>query len=250
MEKYDIFKLLEEFPRSSSGTIFSFPPASCEPRLRAFLARVCAVPGLHFRFLNTLSLLEHIGARKIMATHAAGGQELCGDTLRHIAEEARHAWFFKRQAEAAAGHALSYDAASILAGPQARAYMARLDGTIARTAQGARAYLYMSLVIELRAVWFYRIYQDVLSASGKTIKLGGLLAEEDRHLDEMQDQLRALDQDLASRLAGFTAYEEIRFQNFLSALERSVAQGGSSRASSPVEALSATDAAEEFTVTS
>jgi hypothetical protein len=115
-------------PRSSSpllGTISSFPPATCEPRLRAFLVRVCAVPALHCRFLNTLSLLEHIGARKIMTTHAAGGAagggELCGDTLRHIAEEARHAWFFKRQAEAAAGHALSYDASSIMAGPQARA---------------------------------------------------------------------------------------------------------------------------------
>lgn len=202
------------------GIIFSFPPATCEPRLRAFLARVCASPDLHWRFLNTLSLLEHIGARKIMATQTEGG-ELCGDTLRHIAEEARHAWFFKRQAEAAAGRALSYDGASIMAGPQARAYMARLDGTIARSTHGARAYLYMSLVIELRAVWFYRIYQDVLTASGKTIKLGGLLAEEDRHLEEMQGQLGALGEDLAVRLADFTAYEEIRFQTLLSALERS-----------------------------
>jgi hypothetical protein len=231
------------------GTIFSFPPATCEPRLRAFLARVCAVPELHCRFLNTLSLLEHIGARKIMATQTAGGT-LCGVTLRHIAEEARHAWFFKHQAEAAAGHALSYDAASIMAGSQARAYMARLDGYIARTAHGARAYLYMSLVIELRAVWFYRIYQEVLAASGKTIKLGGLLAEEDRHLEEMREQLGALDEDLAVRLADFTAYEEIRFQNLLSGLEREYPQGGSSRASNPVEPLSIVAAAEALTVTS
>jgi hypothetical protein len=217
--KHNEYNDLVDISRSSSGTIFSISPATSEPRLRAFLARVCAAPQLHWRFLNTLSLLEHIGARKIMATQTAGG-ELCGDTLRHIAEEARHAWFFKRQAEAVAGHALSYDAASIMAGPQARAYMARLDGTIARTAGGASAYLYMSLVIELRAVWFYRIYQDVLTAGGKTIKLGGLLAEEDRHLEEMQGQLRALDEDLAVRLADFTAYEEIRFQTLLSALER------------------------------
>jgi hypothetical protein len=203
----------------SSGVIFPFNPATSEPRLRAFLARVCAAPGLHCRFLNTLSLLEHIGARKIMAIHAAGGAGMLrGDTLRHIAEEARHAWFFKRQAEAVAGHPLSYDGPTILAGPQARAYMARLDAYIARTAQGASAYLYMSLVIELRAVWFYRIYQDELTTSGKTIKLGGLLAEEDRHLEEMQGQLRALGED---RLANFTAYEEILFQNFLTALERS-----------------------------
>jgi hypothetical protein len=247
MEKYNVFKVLGKFPRSSSDTIFSFPPATSEPRLRVFLARVCAMPDLHCRFLNTLSLLEHIGARKIMATQ---GGALCGDTLRHIAEEARHAWFFQRQAEAAAGHAISYDGASILSGPQARAYMARLDAHIARAAQGASAYLYMSLVIELRAVWFYRIYQEVLTASGKPIKLGGLLAEEDRHLEEMQGQLTALDKDLAVRLADFTAYEEILFQNLLTGLERSFSQGSICRASNPVEPLSATAMAEEFTVTS
>jgi hypothetical protein len=208
---------LQDIPRPFSGDIFAFNPATSEPRLRAFLARVCAAPNLHCRFLNTLSLLEHIGARKIMATQTSGGA-LRGDTLRHIAEEARHAWFFKRQAEAVAGHGLSYDDATIMAGPHARAYMARLDAYVARAAQGASAYLYMSLVIELRAVWFYRIYQDVLTASGKTIKLGGLLVEEDRHLEEMQGQLSALGED---RLADFTAYEEILFQNFLAALERS-----------------------------
>jgi hypothetical protein len=215
--KLNQYNDLQETPRLPSQHLFSFSPAISEPRLRAFLARVCAGPELHCRFLNTLSLLEHIGARKIMATQTSDGA-LRGDTLRHIAEEARHAWFFKRQAEAVAGHALSYDDATIMAGPQARAYMARLDAYVARAVRGASAYLYMSLVIELRAVWFYRIYQDVLTASGKTIKLGGLLAEEDRHLEEMQGQLSALGED---RLGDFTAYEEILFQNFLAALERS-----------------------------
>lgn len=209
---------LLEFSRSPSGAVFSSHPATCEARLRAFLARVCAVPEPHCRFLNTLSLLEHIGARKIMATQTSGGA-LRGDTLRHIAEEARHAWFFKRQAEAVAGHALSYDDATLMAGPQARAYMARLDAYVARAVQGASAYLHMSLVIELRAVWFYPIYQEALAASGRTIKLGGLLAEEDRHLEEMRGQLSALGED---RLADFTAREEILFQNFLAALERNL----------------------------
>jgi hypothetical protein len=214
LNQYNDLQGTSRFP---SQRLFSFSPAVSEPRLRAFLAKVCAVPELHCRFLNTLSLLEHIGARKIMVTQTSGGA-LRGDTLRHIAEEARHAWFFKRQAEAVAGRALSYDDATIMAGPQARAYMARLDAYVARAAQGASAYLYMSLAIELRAVWFYRIYQDVLTAGDKTIKLGGLLAEEDRHLEDMQGQLSALGED---RLADFTAHEEILFQNFLAALERS-----------------------------
>ncbi|HEY4076988.1 MAG TPA: hypothetical protein VGM26_08650 [Rhizomicrobium sp.] len=197
----------------------SWLTSSAEPRVRALLARICAAPGLHARFLNTLSLMEHIGSRKIMATQASGGA-LGSDTLQHIAEEARHAFFFKRQAEAAAGHTLSYNADTIMAGPQARAYMGRLDAHIARTAKGAAAYLYMSLVIELRAVWFYRVYQDVLTASGKPIRLTSLLAEENRHLQEMEEHLTALGEDLKTHLPGFTAYEEGLFGNLLTGLER------------------------------
>ena len=84
----------------------------------------------------------------------------------------------------------------------------------------------------------------------KTIKLVGLPAEENRHLEEMQQQLGALDENLASRLAGFTAYEKLCFQNLLSALERSLPHGGNGRASNPVEPLSITAAAEALTVTS
>jgi hypothetical protein len=200
----------------------SWLASSAEPRVRTLLARICAVPGLHARFLNTLSLMEHIGSRKIMATQAKGGA-LDSDTLQHIAEEARHAFFFKRQAEAAAGHTLPYSMDTIMAGAQARAYMGRLDAHIARTAKGAAAYLYMSLVIELRAVWFYRVYQDVLTASGKQIRLTSLLAEENRHLQEMEENLIAMGEDLKARLPGFTAYEEGLFGNLLMGLERAAA---------------------------
>lgn len=196
------------------------PQPTAEPRLRALLARVSAAPQLHARFLNTLSLLEHIGSRKIMATQSGAPG---GETLQHLAEEARHAFFFKRQAEAAAGHPLAYGAGEIMAGPQARAYMARLDAFIARGAKGMAAYLYMSLVVELRAIWFYRIYQDVLAAAGRPIRLTGLLAEETRHLQEMGERLAALGEDVEARLPSFTAYEETRFSHLLCGLERAAA---------------------------
>src|SRR5579863_4921348 len=80
---------------------------------RARLSSVCAAPEAHARFLNTLSLLEHIGSRKIMLTRAIAGD---GRILKHLAEETRHAWFFKRAAERLAGRALDYAAQSTLAG--------------------------------------------------------------------------------------------------------------------------------------
>jgi hypothetical protein len=187
-------------------------------RMQALLARICADDGLHARFLNSLSLMEHIGSRKIMASQAGG--PLASDTLKHLAEETRHAFFFKRAAEAVAGRPLSYDAAELLAGPQAGLYMGRLDAFVARQAKGAAAYLYMSLIVEVRAVWFYRLYQSVLKGAGSFLKLTSVLAEEERHLDEMRQSLAALGEDVAARMADFSAFESRRFAVLLGALER------------------------------
>src|SRR5689334_15957833 len=77
--------------------------------VRAHLAAFSAEPAGHARFLNMLSLLEHIGSRKIMTCRAmrAPGLEL----LKHLTEESRHAFFFKRAAEGLAGRAFDYCAA-------------------------------------------------------------------------------------------------------------------------------------------
>ena len=185
--------------------------------MRAVLTRICADAGLHARFLNSLSLMEHIGSRKIMASQAGG--PLSSDTLKHLAEETRHAFFFKRAAEAVAGRDLSYKRADLLAGPQAALYMGRLDAFVARQAKGAAAYLYMSLVVEVRAVWFYGLYQSVLQGAGSFLKLASVLAEEERHLDEMRQSLAALGEDVDARLAEFCTFEARRFAVLLDALE-------------------------------
>src|SRR6185503_1288646 len=125
----------------------------------------CGHPSAHARFLNTLSLMEHIGSRKIMMSQTS--QDPGGDTLRHLAEETRHAYFFKRAAEKLARGTLGYGADETVAGAAARFYMERLDAGIVRSLDGAPAsalpYLYMSLIVELRAVWFYRLYQETLT---------------------------------------------------------------------------------------
>src|SRR4051812_33784195 len=140
--------------------------------VRAHLAAFSAEPAMHARFLNMLSLLEHIGSRKIMTCRAmrAPGLEL----LKHLTEESRHAFFFKRAAEAAAGHATDYGSANTMAAASAKFYMGRLDAEITgalRDAASELPYLYMSLIVEMRATWLYRIYQDVLVKGRGTVSL-------------------------------------------------------------------------------
>jgi hypothetical protein len=158
--------------------------------------------------------MEHIGSRKIMASQGEAG--LSHDTLKHLAEETRHAYFFKRAAEKLAGHALDYSPGETIAGAFARLYMGRLDAAIAGaltdTAPPALAYLYMSLVVEMRAIWFYRSYQEVLSERRSGISLASVLAEEELHLDAMLERVAALDDRAASRIARFADLEDTRFR--------------------------------------
>jgi len=181
----------------------------------------CRHPAAHLRFLNTLSLMEHIGSRKIMASQAKQG--LSGDTLRHLAEETRHAYFFKHAAETIARRPLGYDAGETIAGAAARFYMGRLDAGIARDFPGNTVnplpYLYMSLIVELRAVWFYRLYQETLSEHENMPSLRSVLAEEELHLSAMLAHLTEADPGFPSRVTRFQALEQQRFRVLWDAVE-------------------------------
>jgi hypothetical protein len=198
------------------------PESGDAARVTRLLSQICAAPELHARFLNTLSLMEHIGSRKIMASQS--GEDLKQDTLKHLAEETRHAFFFKRAAESAAREALDYSAANTIATAAARAYMGRLDAFLAASLAGGTprecAYLYMSLIVEIRAVWFYRLYQQVLAERGASLSLKSVLAEEERHLSDMTARLVDLDPDADMRIREFVSYEGERFTKLWSALER------------------------------
>ena len=98
-------------------------------RTRSLLARIMPDPALHARLINTLSMLEHMGSHKIMATqHSA---EIDQSTLKHVAEEAQHAWFMKHQAEKCSGREMTYVADDLLAPASARMYFGRLEALIA-----------------------------------------------------------------------------------------------------------------------
>ncbi len=164
-----------------------------EAPVRDFLQNLTTAPREHARFMNMLSMLEHMGSRKIMLSQM--DKVLTEDILKHLAEEARHAYFFKRQAERVAGHALDgYNEENTMSRVPALMYFGRMDAGIAKIVGPDNAYPWVSLIIELRACWLYAIYQEVLEGSNLHISLKSLLAEEDMHLAEMFEMCGADEQ--------------------------------------------------------
>ena len=195
-------------PRSwLDGTLARFTADNDElaPRTRALLDRIVAEPIRHARMINTLSLLEHMGSHKIMATqHSAAIDQA---TLKHVAEEAHHAFFMKRQAEKTAERALEYVAEDLLAPSSARMYFQRLEGATLRALGPRRsaraAYLYMSMIVEFRALWFYGLYEQALKRARHAMSLKRVLGEEQAHLSDMAARLEAAGEPAAHR-AHFT----------------------------------------------
>ena len=178
-------------------------------------------PAEHARFLNMLALMEHIGSRKIMVSQTKGalGQEI----LKHLAEETRHAYFFKRAAETIARRPLEFDDADAIRPASAKMYFGRLDASIDDSlgpdVHHQVPYLYVSLTVELRAIWTYRLYHQTLSERGNTLSLKSVLAEEEMHLAQMLDRLRALNTDAEARVPSFARLEDRLFRTFWAALD-------------------------------
>ncbi|WP_148293648.1 hypothetical protein [Azospirillum sp. B4] len=205
---------------------FEADNASLLPRVQAFLADILRTPASHARFMNELSLMEHMGSHKIMATQHGAGMDQ--PTLKHLAEEARHAFFFKRHAEGVARRPMDYVQADLLSPAAGRLYFQKLDIALEQALVGEPPrskvlYLHMSLIIEFRAVWFYNHYDAALRQAGSKISLKSLLAEEQGHLADMADRLAALNAWDPDRLLAMCRTETDLFGTLLGRLERAIA---------------------------
>jgi hypothetical protein len=198
--------------------------ADLELQTRSLLNRIVGDDALHPKLINTLSMLEHMGSDRIMATQH--GAAIDQATLRHLTEECHHAFFMKRQAEKAAKRALAYDADDLLAPVAARIYFRRLEASMLRAllreGSPAATYLYMSMIVELRAVWFYGLYQQVLSRHGHPLSLKRLLGEEQNHLTEMAARLGHAGHLSDARVELFVDTERALYGRFLDSLRRAV----------------------------
>lgn len=201
-------------------------------KIEEFLPLIVKSDELHAKLLNTFSFLEYIGFRKIVKSQRA--EDLDCETLGHAIEEGRHALLLKKLAVKVGGSRFdSYTASELMAGEDAEDYFQSLDAACEKLLEGQIAgasltrltYLYVTWLIELRALSVYGAYQKAARENGMQPPLGGLLAEEDRHLEAVENELRARDERFARRSVEMKALEETFYQIYLLALSGEFAGG-------------------------
>lgn len=151
------------------------------------IGRLVEIPESHARFVNTLSLLEYMGARKIFKSQKA--ETISTEILAHMSEEIRHSQVLKKIAlKMSSGKLTSFQDDELLCGAEAREYFQTIDRFSATELgydQPWLNYLSTTLMIEERANHVYPFYDLVLSELGFSNALRGILKEEDMHLKEI-----------------------------------------------------------------
>lgn len=175
----------------------SFPSGE-DTLLRQILDQMIPHPLLHGKWINTLSFLENVGARKIFRSESATDVDL--STIQHAAEEARHAFYLKKQLAKIPSISLpTYQRHEVLGGVSTFQYLDRLDLYVSRSLKKqaipnrrafiAQAYGWVTYAVEMRALPFYQCYQDALNRHQSPIQVKSIITEEEQHLKEMKTLL-------------------------------------------------------------
>jgi hypothetical protein len=196
--------------------------------LESLVTRIVADPAMHARWLNTLSYLEYVGFRKIVKSQRA--EALTAAILGHACEEGRHALGLKRLAVKLGGIDFdSYRPEVLLCGAEAEAYIQGLDKSCdeafadrSETERARLTYGYVTWLVERRALDVYQTYKKALGDTEIARKLGSLLAEEVKHLADVEALLRG-DPEFLTRSKEFETVEATLYENFIQALSRELA---------------------------
>lgn len=193
-------------------------------RLKDVLAAIALDRSLEARWLNTLSLLEYIGARKIAKTVAEKHPD--ASVLGHWADETRHALAFKELATSLNG---GTDPGEYLCAEAGARYMQELDHALAAwlgpDASLRLCYLLTTSAIEQRAMQVYPLIKATSGHPEVREAVGRIVVEEQSHRRTIEE---ACVQSLAAKGRSFSealAIEERCYGTFLLALEEAVRPG-------------------------
>lgn len=196
------------------------------------LSKIVSNNDTHARWLNTLSLMENSGARKISASEHKKDVTLI--ILKHAAEEHRHAYYLKKQISKLSLDACpTYADQYLLASPESRYYLNLLDVLVCKYLKSTlnlsgndlkfAAYLLVTYAIEVRADELYPIYQNALDEASSKVNVKSIILEEEGHLEEMLVQLKSFSADWEKHAAKAVEFETELFNNWLKALQKEVA---------------------------
>lgn len=196
--------------------------------LNTLFQQIISKPELHARLLNTLSLMENTGARKISASEHSTNVTLI--ILKHAAEEHRHAYYLKKQiSKINETLCPTYAYEYLLAPASSRLYLNKLDTEVSRYLKTTldlsgnelkfAAYLLVTYSIEVRADELYPVYQEALDAARSKVNVKSIILEEEGHLEEMLKQLKEFSPDWEIHAEKALEIESRLFNDWLQALE-------------------------------
>ncbi|WP_118976501.1 hypothetical protein [Taibaiella koreensis] len=195
------------------------------------LAQIVSDDNLHARWLNSLSLMENTGARKIARYEHPVYTSLT--VLKHAAEEARHAYYLKKQITKLGDDLCpDYSFPFLLAPAHSYHYLRQLDletcRYLAATGKKGRAlhdaaYILVTYAIEVRADELYDMYQQALTTAGSRVNVKSIILEEAGHLEEMTRMLEAFDPGWQPIADDICAIEDRLHQQWLAAVAQAVA---------------------------
>ncbi len=199
--------------------------------LNNILPKIVADNQLHARFLNTLSLMENTGARKISASEDPVSVTYI--ILKHAAEEHRHAFYLKKQIEKTGKNLCPTYATNYLVAPAySKYYLNVLDVEVSRYLKKElglagkelrfAAYLLVTYAIEVRADELYPIYQEALDNAGSKVNVKSIILEEEGHLEEMIAQLHKFAPDWQRHANKAVEIETRLFNSWVEALGKEV----------------------------
>jgi bacterioferritin (cytochrome b1) len=194
------------------------------------LEMIVASNEMHAKWLNSLSLMENSGARKISRYEDPVSTDII--VLKHAAEEARHAYYLKKQIGKLGQEYPNYHFQYLLAPIESYLYLRKLDAAASRYLKEEMqytgrvvqhgAYLLVTYAIEVRADELYGIYQDVLTAQKSKVNVKSIIAEEEGHLAEMTRMLETFHPEWQKLAADICKIEAALFEEWLSAVEKEV----------------------------
>jgi len=195
--------------------------------LNTLLPSIIADSALHAKWLNTLSLMENTGARKISASEDP--LTVTYIILKHAAEEHRHAFYLKKQIEKTGpANCATYAPEFLLAPAYSKYYLNQLDIQVSRYLKQAlklsgkdlrfAAYLLVTYAIEVRADELYPVYQQALDDAGSKVNVKSIILEEEGHLEEMISQLKQFSPQWEQHAQIAVDYETRLFNDWVNAL--------------------------------
>jgi hypothetical protein len=200
-----------------------------EELLKAAVDKIVGSDDMHAKWLNSLSMMENTGARKISKYEHPVNTNII--VLKHAAEEARHAYYLKKQIGKLAQDACpDYSYPYLLAPIESYHYLHQLDVEACRYIKNKLglegrdlkhgAYLLVTYAIEVRADMLYGVYQDALTRYKSKVNVKSIIAEEEGHLEEMQKMLEVFRPDWETLTADMCAIENTLFERWISAISK------------------------------